>query len=246
MALYAIVGIPGSGKTYSMTWLGLRALVEGRPVWSNYGVDAVALRAWLAVRGGREAWLRWEWWRPWRDPADLAGVRNGVLLFDEAHLWAFSRRWRELPAELLWWWTQSRKFGVDVYFSAQRLQSVDAALRDLVAEVWWAKGRLWRWFRLIRTDPHGADRRVRMGYVWVPWDPLAACVYDTTEILTPPAWAGLVEQQAPRSGASGLAVGAGAEGRQGRSGAEPPQAVRRTLDARPLPARRAAAGGTQG
>jgi hypothetical protein len=246
MALYALVGIPGSGKTYSMTWLGLQAVRSGRPVWSNYRVDPVALRAWLGVRGGREAWGRWELWRAWRDPADLAGVRHGLLLFDEAHLWAFSRRWRELPTELLWWWTQSRKFGVDVYFSAQRLQSVDAALRELVAEVWWAKGRVWRWFRLVRTDPHGADRRVRMGYVWVPWDPLAACVYDTAEVLTPPAWAGLVGQQAPRSGASDWTERDGAGGGQGRSGAQPPEAVRRSLDARPLRPRTGASGGTQG
>jgi hypothetical protein len=196
MAIYAVVGVPGSGKTYSMVYMGLRAVAEGKRVWSNFGVDREAMYRWLRLRCGmsrmeaEKALARWQYWSA---PEELVGVRIGLLLFDEAHLWAFSRRWKELPVELVWWWTQSRKMGVDVYFSAQRWQSVDAALRDLCAEVWYAKGRLLWWFRLVRTDPHGADRRMRMGYVWVRWDPLAACVYDTMEVLVPPAWSGVSE-----------------------------------------------------
>lgn len=240
MAIVGVVGRPGGGKTVCLTWLGCSALARGLRVWSNYAVDRESLRWWLYFRGGLRSHEELEEavdrWRYWEGPDELEGVREGVLLFDEAHLWAFSRRWQELPFELVWWWSQSRKRRVDVYFSTQRWESVDAQLRDLAAEVWHARRRLAWWWVYVVTDPQGRDRRLRMGLRWVPYDPLLLAVYDTEEVLVPPSWRARWEQEGrPLGRPSGRRLGErnGAASRPERSGA----AVRRAEGALTRPMR---------
>ncbi|MCS7057933.1 MAG: zonular occludens toxin domain-containing protein, partial [Meiothermus sp.] len=143
-----------------------------------------------------------------RDYNELLNVHEGLLLFDEAHMWLPSRQFDLIPVEVIAFWSQHRKAGVDVLLATQRYGSVDAIVRDLVAFVYWARPAP-AWLRLI-TLPWTRGRRMlrytaimdesvgvmqrQTHTIWqgvartdvVVLDPLAAACYDTCAIFEPP------------------------------------------------------------
>jgi hypothetical protein len=207
----AFVGIPGSGKSYALVLKGLQSLREGRRVYANFGFIRENVYWWLRKRGGldhREAVLRTDLIHEIRDYSDLLNVHDGVLLFDEAHMWLPSRLFDLIPVEVIAFWSQHRKVGVDVYLATQRYGSVDAIVRELVAFVYWArpapfwlrlllapraKGRKILRYTAIMDESLGMMQKQARG-IWegmarnsvVILDPLAASCYDTYAIFEPP------------------------------------------------------------
>jgi hypothetical protein len=156
----------------------------------------------------REAVLRTDLIHEIRDYSDLLNVHDGVLLFDEAHMWLPSRLFDLIPVEVIAFWSQHRKVGVDVYLATQRYGSVDAIVRELVAFVYWArpapfwlrlllapraKGRKILRYTAIMDESLGMMQKQARG-IWegmarnsvVILDPLAASCYDTYAIFEPP------------------------------------------------------------
>ncbi|BDG15774.1 zonular occludens toxin domain-containing protein [Thermus brockianus] len=209
----AFVGIPGSGKSYALVLKGLQALSlpKPRPVYANFGFIRENVYHYLRVRkklSHREAVLRTDLIREIRDYGELLDVHDGVLLFDEAHMWLPSRQFDLIPVEVIAFWSQHRKVGVDVYLATQRYGSVDAIVRELVAFVYWARpapfwmgiflrpwtrGRKLLRYTAIMDESVGMIQR-RTHTIWegiarnsiVVLDPLAAACYDTFAIFEPP------------------------------------------------------------
>lgn len=207
----AFVGIPGSGKSYALVLKGLQALAEGRTVYANFGLIPERVYLWLRLRrrlSHRDAVVRADRIREIRDYSDLLNVHDGVLLFDEAHMWLPSREYSLIPVEVIAFWSQHRKVGVNVYLATQRYGSVDAIVRDLVANVYWARPAPF-WLRLllrpwargrpvlrytaIMDESFGTMQRTVKGVFEgvqrnsvVVLDPLAAACYDTHAIFEPP------------------------------------------------------------
>jgi hypothetical protein len=138
-----------------------------------------------------------------------------MLLFDEAHLWAFSRNYRELPFELIFWWSQSRKHGVDVFFATQRWESVDTMLRELAHY----RVKCYRppvgGFTYRTEDPRMEKRMAFTGWRRLPLDPIVGGLYNTNEILPPPGW----EEGRPSAGGAGRRQSAPAGNRRNGEGA---------------------------
>lgn len=207
----AYVGIPGSGKSYMLVHRGLYALARGRCIWANFGFIRENVYYWLRIRakfGHREAVLAADSIREIRGYDELLNVHDGLLLFDEAHMWLPSRQFDLIPVEVIAFWSQHRKTGVDVLLATQRYGSVDAIVRDLVAFVYWARPApfwlrvlTWPWTRgrkllrytAIMDESIGMMQRTSKG-IWegiarndvVALDPLAAACYDTYAIFEPP------------------------------------------------------------
>ncbi|WP_114311596.1 zonular occludens toxin domain-containing protein [Thermus caldifontis] len=207
----AFVGVPGSGKSYALVIKGLEALKAGRRVYANFGLIPERVYLWLRRRARlshRDAVLRADMIREIRDYAELLNVHDGVLLFDEAHMWLPSRQFDLIPVEVIAFWSQHRKVGVDVYLATQRYGSVDAIVRELVANVFWARPAPF-WLRLllrpwargrpvlrytaIMDESLGIMQRTTRGVFEgvarnsiVILDPLAASCYDTHAIFEPP------------------------------------------------------------
>lgn len=207
----AFVGIPGSGKSYALVLKGLQALAEGKRVYANFGFIRENVYYWLRKRAKlphREAVLRTDLIHEIRDYSELLNVYEGVLLFDEAHMWLPSRQFDLIPVEVIAFWSQHRKVGVDVYLATQRYGSVDAIVRELVAFVYWARPAPF-WLRVVLL-PWARGRKV-LRYTTIMdeslgtmqkqtrtifegvarnsvliLDPLAASCYDTHAIFEPP------------------------------------------------------------
>lgn len=209
----AFVGIPGSGKSYALVLKGLEALAapRPRPVYANFGFIRENVYFWLRRRKKlehREAVLRTDLIHEIRDYAELLNVHDGVLLFDEAHMWLPSRQFDLIPVEVIAFWSQHRKVGVDVYLATQRYGSVDAIVRELVAFVYWARpapfwlqvlllpwarGRKVLRYTSIMDESLGMMQKRTQGIFEgvarnsvIVLDPLAAACYDTYAIFEPP------------------------------------------------------------
>jgi len=118
MAVTGFVGYNGGGKTYALAAVGIKALAEDRAVFSNFGLlGAIDVLT-------------------WDDVLDVCMdfPDGGVLLLDELTMLCPARGHAKFPPVLYQLWTQSRKFGLDVYWSAQHQDFVDKFVRDVTSE----------------------------------------------------------------------------------------------------------------
>lgn len=184
MAVDAVVGIPGSGKSYWGVQEGLRRWVKGYkaarekhhrllrfngnldadpvrnmpPVDSyqglaaNFDFDQVAVTRYLRFHAGlnwREATVLASTIQVVKSIQDLLDLWNVIVIFDEAQLWFNARDYAYFPTEVLSFWTQHRKGGIDVILITQKYEMVDSNIRGVVANVYRARPvpwtlKLWR------------------------------------------------------------------------------------------------------
>jgi len=119
MAIKMLTGLPGQGKTYVLAQIAYNALYEGRDVYANF-------------RLGYPEESKSQNLHYWRDPKDLVGIENGVIVMDEAHVYFNSRLWAEFPIELQYKFQQHRKDGLDIWGTVQNEARLDVVIRELV------------------------------------------------------------------------------------------------------------------
>ncbi len=66
--------------------------------------------------------------------AELARVGFGLVLLDEASVCVASRYWQQVPRDVLAAFAQSRKNGLDLWFTSQHINRVDTVLREISNE----------------------------------------------------------------------------------------------------------------
>jgi len=114
--IIGITGLPGSGKTYMLACrIGLTKIKQGIPVYANFSLEG-------AIR--------------YNDLSEVYNVVNGVILIDEINLLCPSRFWQSFPPELLYMWAQSRKNGLDIYWTSQSEKRADVVIREVTNYVW--------------------------------------------------------------------------------------------------------------
>lgn len=134
------VGLPGSGKTYWLARKGLEAIKEGKSVYANFSLTG-------AIR--------------FTTLNELKGVRKGVILIDEINLSAPSRLWNKLPAWLLYFWSQTRKFQLDIYWTAQNMDRVDKVVREISNFVWYFKQLPFGFHWARKFQPEEVNKTIR-------------------------------------------------------------------------------------
>lgn len=154
-------GNVGSGKTYSMTERCLRAIRAGRTVFANYHLK------------GAEYFKTWD---------DLMGAERCLVALDELGLWANSRAYRDMPKEILSWFSQSRKGGLDIVYTAQSIEGVDAHVRRITA----IRYQCEKWGPFIRERAYDGISGNYMLTRWKWTNPAVWSAYDTYEIVGSP------------------------------------------------------------
>lgn len=109
-------GLPGSGKTYLLAQMGQMALKKGRHVYANFKLDGATYFSELS---------------------EVFSVREGLILVDEINLVCPSRWWNKFPPQLAYFWSQTRKFKLDIYWSAQHIDRVDKIIKEISNYVWY-------------------------------------------------------------------------------------------------------------
>ena len=107
-------GLPGAGKTYLATrdFLQYKKKDKNKNLFSN-----------IPVEGAYKL--------TFNDLTNFFIPTNSVLLLDEVQYWASSRDWSNLPLALYNYFSQSRKMGIDLLYTAQDSSRVDKTLREV-------------------------------------------------------------------------------------------------------------------
>lgn len=156
------VGMPGSGKTYSLASVGLAAMRRGEPVFCNKGFDLA----------GAETFSGFD---------EFCAIESGIVVWDELPLYVNARKWQEFPDGLLYKLTQIRKDSVTLYYSAIHEQMIDVNLRRITFNYWHCRGLSARFFKRALFPPEqfrkANQKALRTEYVRVR--PAVFTAYDT-------------------------------------------------------------------
>lgn len=155
MSFVCYTGKRGAGKSYAATHLAEKTLLAGLPVWANYHLDFTKNPRKVPTE---KCFLA-------EDINDLAYMRDGLFIFDEAHWKLSSREWKDLKSDTHQYLAQSRKIGMDVVLVSQNFKRLDTIVRELVERVdeYHRIGRLG--FRLSFTpDEIDSAKRTKVGF----------------------------------------------------------------------------------
>lgn len=139
--IVAYTGKLGSGKTYTMTKDIVKELNKGTKVYSNYKINWYGyeekrrwyktLLIWLRIRKPYRYYpasnLSY-----WSETYEILNLHEGIVAIDEGSVYLNSRNWDSLDPEFQRKILQSRKDGLHIYFTAQRIGQIDITLRNLV------------------------------------------------------------------------------------------------------------------
>lgn len=165
--------------------------------------------------------------------------RGLVILIDEVGIIMPARFWQSFPIGLMFVLSQSRKLSLDLIWTSQDVEQVDAFLRRLTQWVYKVrsvpspsierreKGKR-PWFmikdRFRPAHVTGASSDKRIGRDWIKYRPEREQQYDTDELVTPPANLGRrrrsVTPSAPADGPSHESGAVGSSHPEGRSEAK--------------------------
>jgi len=113
--IIGMIGLPGSGKTYHMTEIGQRLIADGQDVFSSH-----------EMKGSR----------PIESARQLIRMNHCTVFFDEMHQDYDARQWYHLDPIVKHVLTQSRKYSINVYWSAQDWFYMDPFIRRLTDFAW--------------------------------------------------------------------------------------------------------------
>lgn len=136
MSIILHTGRPRQGKTYGLVRDVIKNdLNKGRKVWSNI------LLNWKGHTGRYFNWRKFRFEKYeipadnlqyWTKLSDLYEVREGVILMDEAHAYMSSRKWKDLPEQMVRKLAQHGKQRLDIKATVQHINRIDVIVRELV------------------------------------------------------------------------------------------------------------------
>jgi zona occludens toxin (predicted ATPase) len=112
-------GLPGSGKTYYAVKRAIEADQKDVEIWSNFKIDLPNNSV-----------------NRFRDLKEVFNVRKGLIIIDEINLVCPSRFWNKFPPELAYFWSQTRKFELDIIWTAQHVDRVDKIIKEISNYCW--------------------------------------------------------------------------------------------------------------
>lgn len=149
-----ISGLPGAGKSYKLGQIVIDLLYRNRKIYDRQMADFKANpRGW--VRPGemlptppvrRMIWTNLKL-KPaveaefgpyisyWTELKQLTPLRDVDVVIDEVATYFDARLWETLSLEMRRWLAQHRKFGIEIYGTAQDFAQVDKAFRRLTSDL---------------------------------------------------------------------------------------------------------------
>lgn len=168
------VGLPGSGKTYLLAKKGIDDLAKGKEVYANF-----------SLKGAKRFTSLTEVIAIIKTKLLAKEKINITILIDEINLSFPSRMWNKVPGWILYFFSQTRKFGLDIYYTAQALARVDKVIREITNFVWIVKPVLFGWRRARKIMPEDNDHVNKEVYetAWFRIEKKYYEKYNTYEIL---------------------------------------------------------------
>lgn len=112
--VYMVYGLPGAGKTYTLTRIALSYLRQGRMVVTDFPVSGCYC------------------WDPQLLRMDCPyAVYDAVVILDEAYKYFNSRRFKDFSARMHEFFSLHRHNGVSIYLGTQHPARLDVIIREL-------------------------------------------------------------------------------------------------------------------
>lgn len=173
MAIRAVVGEPGTGKSYFAVHKALEQWATGykrakerhnkiergsdwrsrmpdvksyKGLAANFDFDKPAVARYLRIvhrLGHHEAVVLASQIQAIKSLQGLLDLWNCIAIFDEAQLWFNARDFAYFPTEVLSMWTQHRKAGLDIIICTQAFSMIDSNIRNVTADVLRARPLPW-------------------------------------------------------------------------------------------------------
>lgn len=128
--IYAIVGKPGEGKSYTAVKLVKSFLEKGNDVYANVLIDERKLQ----LRHNKKHKLGTLYY--WRSLAQFRYITKGIVIIDEAASYFEARNWARFTIDDRIKFQQHRKQRLDIYLIAQSFGRIESAIRQLVNHVY--------------------------------------------------------------------------------------------------------------
>jgi hypothetical protein len=141
------IGVPGAGKTLSMTMRAYKERFYYDEIWSNYSINFVP--GYKRSPGIHRRFTKpQEFLEMCMSALYAHDGKKRLLLLDEVHLLFDARLWNKVPQEMLQFLAQPRKASVDLLYTAQHESQVEKRLRIVTNYLWLCKmwGRDMNWF----------------------------------------------------------------------------------------------------
>lgn len=168
------IGLPGSGKTYLLAKKGLDDMKKGKIVYANFHLEGAIyfsklIDVILIIK--RKLLAKEE-------------IKMTILI-DEINLSFPSRMWAKVPGWVLYFWSQTRKFGLDIYYTSQSLKRVDTVIREITNYVWIVQQFVFGYHRASMIIPEDIDiqKKVILERNYFRLDKNIFSKYNTYEIL---------------------------------------------------------------
>jgi len=131
--IVVFTGLPGAGKSLKLADTVIEVLYRNRKYHKKTGVKRM-LYTNLAMSPKVMTEFR-DYIEMWVDLRQLLPLRDVDVVIDEVATYFNARQWENLSVEMNRWLTQHRKFGVDIYGTAQDFAQADKAFRRLTSDL---------------------------------------------------------------------------------------------------------------
>jgi len=142
-------GLPGSGKSYKLgqtvvdiLYTNVKAYVKALKAWETDVLEFPDLskpeprKVHTNLKMSTEIEDEFkEFIVYWRDLRELTALRDVDVVIDEVGTYFDARLWETLSLEMRRWLSQHRKFGIQIYGTAQDFAQVDKAFRRLTSNL---------------------------------------------------------------------------------------------------------------
>lgn len=116
--------MPGGGKSFFLVYRGMKAMKEGRPVFSNF-----------PMKGAYQIKLK--------DLSTYVFPAGALVLIDEAGRWFNANEWKSLPSEVFDTFTLHRHLQIDMMLAMNAFGYVDINIRRVAELTYWAENKRW-------------------------------------------------------------------------------------------------------
>jgi len=126
-------GLPGSGKSYKLGKTTVDVLYRNRKYHEKGGAKRIL---WTNLKLSSEVESEFAgYFEYWTELRQLTPLRDCDVVIDEVGTYFDARLWETLSLEMRRWLNQHRKFGIEIYGTAQDFAQVDKAFRRLTSDL---------------------------------------------------------------------------------------------------------------
>lgn len=142
MAVKLFFGLPGAGKTTLMAYFAKEAAKKKSPYTNVYSNVRLGINGVTYIDN---------------ECVGKYNLENGLILIDEATLFADNRAYKEFGKDKITYFLEHRHYKVDIYLFTQQWDGVDRKIRVITDRVYYVyKGHLLgKWFTSYYRIPYG-------------------------------------------------------------------------------------------